>query len=401
MYIEIYKKTDNNILILIGYLIYCILIIISYHQKSNFYNYAGGTILFALIIMLVVFNRNMFKINDISIYPLLLLLYTIFNYILIWSNDMIIYEYLIKYLYLNILAILLPNIKRKLLYDYEKRYIYICAIIFVLMYTFLLERGQDYRIAGIFKNPNNLSLFAFSLLLFINEEKDKIIIIIMTYLFVLFTIICSGTSGATLAFVAGIIWKYKSNYKELLIFLLLLMLTTTMINIINIESIGPSKVKNQFSLLLDIIKYKNDIYSSTPLAIQKYYGSESYSLIWRINHWNNIVNDFLKSDIINIIFGYGLGSSKKIYNILPHNEYIRYLFELGIIGLFINIIMYIKLYKTAAPFKRYMVLIVYIFSISENIIDNILFMSLFYIFIFNNQSKNVEIKKANEYINGK
>ena len=63
--------------------------------------------------------------------------------------------------------------------------------------------------------------------------------------------------------------------------------------------------------------------------------------------------------------------------ILPHNEYLRMLFEQGIVGFLLFIFVWYRIIMTAPREVRYIGLIVAIYSFSENNLDNFPFMALF------------------------
>ena len=75
------------------------------------------------------------------------------------------------------------------------------------------------------------------------------------------------------------------------------------------------------------------------------------SFIWRINLWKGILGHLSKREII---IGRGLGSSVSVVQIVgwgrvtqTHNDYIRILFELGIIGLLLYLMLWGSLLKRA------------------------------------------------------
>jgi hypothetical protein len=76
------------------------------------------------------------------------------------------------------------------------------------------------------------------------------------------------------------------------------------------------------------------------------------------------------------IFGFGLGSSPVLLGKLPHNEYLRMLFEQGIVGLLLFLYAWYRVIRTSPPSVRYVGLVVAMYSFSENNLDNFPFMSL-------------------------
>jgi hypothetical protein len=106
-------------------------------------------------------------------------------------------------------------------------------------------------------------------------------------------------------------------------------------------------------------------------------GPGSASGIWRVAHWRRTVTTYLDGTLLENLVGYGLGSSPRMMGKLPHNEYLRMLFEQGAIGLFLFLFCWRRVIATAPAHVRYVGLIVSIYSFSENNLDNYPFMALF------------------------
>jgi hypothetical protein len=106
-------------------------------------------------------------------------------------------------------------------------------------------------------------------------------------------------------------------------------------------------------------------------------GSGSASAIWRLAHWRRTLGVYSDGTILQMVFGFGPGSSTEILGILPHNEYLRILFEHGIAGFALFIFAWYRLIRNAPSGVQYVGLIFAIYSFSENNLDNFPFMSLF------------------------
>jgi O-antigen ligase len=119
-------------------------------------------------------------------------------------------------------------------------------------------------------------------------------------------------------------------------------------------------------------------------------GSGSGSALWRIQHWRDIVVAYSKGTTVEQVFGFGPGSSIAVVEILPHNEYLRMLFEEGLVGLALFLFAWYGIVKTAPPGIRYVALAIAIYSFSENNLDNFPFMALFALCL----SANVTINSA-------
>ena len=110
-------------------------------------------------------------------------------------------------------------------------------------------------------------------------------------------------------------------------------------------------------------------------------GTGSTSAIWRLAHWRRTLGIYADGTTAQHLLGFGIGSSPVILGILPHNEYLRVLFEQGIAGLFLFLFAWRLIILKAPPAVRYVGWIVAIYSFSENNLDNFPFMSLFILFL--------------------
>lgn len=105
------------------------------------------------------------------------------------------------------------------------------------------------------------------------------------------------------------------------------------------------------------------------------------SLAFRIKHWLNIYDIFVHGSHFHWFFGYGIGASeiKTLDHIVPHNDYLRYLFEggvvtfLGFVGILATIVR-----RLGRRWETVPLLAIALYMISENLIDNFLAMAIFY-----------------------
>jgi len=76
-------------------------------------------------------------------------------------------------------------------------------------------------------------------------------------------------------------------------------------------------------------------------------------------------------------FGFGIGTSKDLLGALPHNDYLRLVFEQGILGGGIAFLFFLECFRRVDVDMKYNFVAVFVFALTENIIDNMLFMSIF------------------------
>lgn len=110
-------------------------------------------------------------------------------------------------------------------------------------------------------------------------------------------------------------------------------------------------------------------------------GTSDISLIFRLKHWINLLGLYADGSPIHQLFGFGVAASDQMTNerLLPHNDYIRFLFELGpgLLCCFVAVNMMI-LKRTVARFISVPAIFLCIYFFSDNLINNFLVMSFFY-----------------------
>lgn len=125
-----------------------------------------------------------------------------------------------------------------------------------------------------------------------------------------------------------------------------------------------------------------DLETVTYADLVRLLNTQDLSFLFRLKHWHNLFNIYINGDIFNYLFGFGSGASVELstINLVPHNDYIRVLFEFGLIafigfiGLLASIAQSIPRGWTLTP-----LLIVVIYFFSENLINNYLAMTLFFL----------------------
>ncbi|HEY3418199.1 MAG TPA: hypothetical protein VGM23_15080, partial [Armatimonadota bacterium] len=116
------------------------------------------------------------------------------------------------------------------------------------------------------------------------------------------------------------------------------------------------------------------------VAASQGYSVTDTSALWRLIHWKNTLETYWQGGWLRILFGNGLGSSNTIMGILPHNDYLRFLFELGVFGCVAILLVWGSLFRQLQPSSRWLMVMIAVYSFSENIFDNYLAMALFVFF---------------------
>jgi O-antigen ligase len=266
--------------------------------------------------------------------------------------------------------------------------VHVLAILFISMTIF---KGTSWdggsRHSGLFVNPNNLALIPFLLLFLVNPLKDKWAVHVGTHATVAGVLAFTGTSGAILAYAIGFVVHLCSMISKKARAVIYGLGAAGGVAAIAFLAVGglrllpESRLINQFAVMGDQMQ---TVFDGTPLdyyAQEKVLGSGSGSAIWRIEHWREVVMLYLDGTPGQQIFGFGIGGAVRIMGILPHNEYLRMLFEQGVLGLLLFLFVWYRIIMTAPPPVRYIGLIVALYSFSENNLDNFPFMALLVLFL--------------------
>ncbi len=262
--------------------------------------------------------------------------------------------------------------------------VHVLAILFISLTIF---KGTSWdggtRHSGLFVNPNNLALIPFLLLFFIDPLKDKRVIRLAAHAVVVVVLAYSGTSGAVLAYAIGLSVHLlggvskKSRSVVYGIGSAGALVAVALLASGALHFLPETRMTNQISViggqLVDVVGGADVAYYEQ----EKVLGPGSASGIWRVVHWRRTLMTYCDGNLAQLIFGYGLGSSPRMMGKLPHNEYLRMLFEQGLLGFSLFIFAWQRIIKTAPRPVRYIGLIIAIYSFSENNLDNFPFMALF------------------------
>jgi hypothetical protein len=371
-------------LISFGYILYVILFIIGASVHNKYLNLIGAACLFIIVFYRAVFlGFNTYK-YEIILFIYVFILSLVISFILNYKN--LDYIYFLKYLYLYAFVAMVLQLKLDPLYEKSIRIPFLVVIGFLIIYSLAFGETFDVegeaRFAGVFVNSNNLSLMSYCLLFFISSS-DRLIFKVMLHALVVFLLIKSGTSGAFVSYLFGMTFlfreKYKIKYNNYLIILFVLIVIVFAFYIKKLYLVD--RVFMQYQVITEglsaVLSRENVDY----YLLGEYYGYGALSGLWRLDHWLNILDIYFRQDFMNIVFGLGIGSTERIVKTLPHNDYLRILFESGVVGLCLIISLFVYFYNKIDNNYKYVFMIIVVFMVTENVIDNLLFMSLFFLWI--------------------
>lgn len=110
-------------------------------------------------------------------------------------------------------------------------------------------------------------------------------------------------------------------------------------------------------------------------------GSSDLSFIFRLKHWLDLLSIYVDSDFYGWMFGFGIGSAAKMSfsQLVPHNDYLRILFEAGFVAFFgfVGLVSYL-LIKLRGCWSVIPLLAISFYFFTENLINNYVAMALFF-----------------------
>lgn len=302
-------------------------------------------------------------------------------------------SYVVKYYATYFLILLCLSLRLPPLYTSKLRLQLFMVILLLLVAGMLLSHagmGDTERIKGLFTNPNNFALMAMGLLFLLDEERDNAIVRWCAYGLVGGLILLSGTAGAMLSFAAAFCYRSFAAGKGrqlLLVGLAVVCLAGLALTAATMFRNSPALKSGPVGKLVAKVDIARDnlslVFSNKAvnfIAASHGYSEDSTSALWRIMHWKDTFQVYLQGGWQRILFGAGLGSSKPIMRILPHNDYLRFLFELGLFGLLATVIVWGAIFRQMLPTNRWLLVMIAIYGISENNFDNFLALTLIVFF---------------------
>jgi O-antigen ligase len=188
-----------------------------------------------------------------------------------------------------------------------------------------------------------------------------------------------GALGVLLA-TAIAIFITRSSRRNITVFALLLVLfiltiphlpDTTLFNRIKtLTNVITLALGGQINLLT--ISYAEIIYLT---------GSSDHSFLFRIIHWYQLLTFYFDGPLINQIFGYGIGSTPSMTDskLIPHNDYLRILLEIGLFGFLGMTLIIIEIVKKLFKKEEAIpVFIILFYFFSENLINSFISVSILF-----------------------
>jgi hypothetical protein len=267
------------------------------------------------------------------------------------------------------------------------RRVFAVQILIILVLSVTMDRGGIWdggtRHSGLFANPNNLALIPFLLLLLIDRRRDAPILQVGAHIVVIAVLVWTGTSGAIVAYVIGLAAYIYALLPPASRLPVIAVAVSAGVALVAFIGFGGEGIFPETRLTKQILVMRTELKTVLSGGEVAYYDQErvlgpgAASGVWRLVHWRRTIAAYLGGGTAEKLFGFGIGSSPDYLGKLPHNEYLRVLFEQGIAGLLLFLFAWTRTIVSAPRDIRYCGLILAIYSFSENNLDNFPFMALF------------------------
>ncbi|HMF74604.1 MAG TPA: hypothetical protein VK604_02985 [Bryobacteraceae bacterium] len=346
-------------------------------------NELGGALILCILVWAVV-DRLWVRVDAVSIASMATLSLSLLQ--VIWSREPESVGSFIKYASLCLVMALSRLLRLPAASSSKTRWALAAQTLIILIISLTIFRGGSWdgntRHSGLFPNPNNLALIPL-LLLFLVNRNDRLIIRIGAHAMVVVVLAFSGTSGAMVAYAIGLTVHLISGLSRNARFLATWLAVFGCVVAITLVAVGADQFLPDTRLTKQVSVMRTQfttVFEGGDVAYyaqEKVLGSGSASAVWRLMHWRRTLGVYSEGTVVQELIGFGPGSSVSILGVLPHNEYLRLLFEEGIVGFSLFMFAWYRMITTAPLGVRYVGLILAIYSFSENNLDNFPFMSLF------------------------
>jgi hypothetical protein len=243
----------------------------------------------------------------------------------------------------------------------------------------LLQSGFEIdgiRETSIFANRNNAAVYAVTVLALVAAILGRPVrsLILFMAAGVMF-----GTLGVLLAVVIALALTV-ARPRELLVLALLIAAAGAGYMIWPEE-----KPFVRFTPVIDSIRYIVDgrikLHSTTFGELVLLLKTQDLSFVFRLKHWVDLMAVWSAADAYHWLFGFGVGSSVRESDLrmVPHNDYLRLLFEFGLVTLAAFVAMLALVFvRLGRRWEMVPLLAVAIYLFSENLVTNYTAMAFFF-----------------------
>jgi hypothetical protein len=243
----------------------------------------------------------------------------------------------------------------------------------------LLQSGFEIdgvRETSIFANRNNAAVYAVTVLAMVavilgRPLRSLVLVMLASMMF--------GTLGVLLAMVLALALTV-ARPRELVVLALLIVAAAVG------YAIWPEERPFvRFTPVIDTVRYLIDgrikLHSTTYAELVLLLKTQDLSFVFRLKHWVDLLSVWSAGDVYHWLFGFGVGSSVRLSDmrLVPHNDYLRLMFEFGLVSLAAFVAMLALVFaRLRRRWETVPLLAVAIYLFSENLINNFTAMAFFF-----------------------
>lgn len=238
------------------------------------------------------------------------------------------------------------------------------------------ESGDDGIAFSIFTNRNNAALYTVALLALYNVLSGRPV---KNVLFILALCAAFGTLGVLVAAVAALTVTVGGRGSVKILALAGIAIIGAYL--LMPQAPGLSRITPVVQSVMLIYDGSINLRTVNFGQLVEMLGTTDLSFLFRLKHWLNLWDLYTNASGYEWLFGLGIGSSAALSSIgmVPHNDYLRMLFECGLIGLagFVGMIA-IGVGQSGRRWEAVPLFIIAFYFFSENLVNNYLAMAILY-----------------------
>ena len=345
--------------------------------KSGYIS-SGAVVVISFVLMLPVVLRRKSVIPD-TIVRFCICLIALFLLCPLFNGSS--YLYPIKYI-AYIVTFLFGYVSCCLGIDFKcKKWILYAIILFpVFFYIFIAHRNGG----GMFDLANTYAYYGLSVAMLycicnIKEEK----VLKRTYFILLLYILTAVKLGVVFAFALSVVLYSLRGFRSVVFCIGFGIIC--IIAIIYVDIPLFVRIRDVYDLASNIpLKTYAGIGESSAYEIGEMYGNKASgendtSFVFRLVHWSRLLTYWFNSDFSYILFGYGDMYVKERFGLQPHNEYVKFLVENGLMVFVMVVVFVAKLFKWLRIYK---ISFVFFMPVIYFLTENIVYYSVMNIMVF-------------------
>ena len=232
------------------------------------------------------------------------------------------------------------------------------------------------RETSIFANRNNAAVYAVTLLGLYTALSGRPVRSLLAFLAVG---VMFGTLGVLLAVLLALALTV-ARVRELLLLAVLVALGAG--GYLLFPDLGPYvRVRPLVDSVRLLLEGRLNLHTVSFGELVLMLNTSDLSFLFRLKHWVDLVYLYAQGDVYQLLFGHGAASATRLseMRLVPHNDYLRVLFEFGAVTLagFVGMLALI-LARCGRRWETVPLLVVVIYLFSENLVTNFTAIAFFY-----------------------